>query len=206
MANSLADAYCTIVPKFDGLKSRLESELNKVDGKSAGSKLGSELGNSAGAGLSDIFKGNLFANLASSALTSVASAVGGAITQGAQSVVSGVSEAVSSFADAQQLTGGVEKIFGDSASKVENYAANAYEAAGVSANDYMQQVTSFSSSLLQSMGGDTSAAADMANQAIVDMSDNANIFGSDISSIQYAYQGFAKQNYTISAATLQAAA
>lgn len=106
-------------------------------------------------------------------------------------------QATEAYADYQQLTGGVEKIFGDSAGIVEGYAAQAYKTAGLSSNQYMTQVTSFSASLLQSMGGDTKAAADMANQAIVDMSDNANVYGSNIQDVQNAYQGFAKQNYTM---------
>ena len=88
-------------------------------------------------------------------------------------------------------------MFKNSASKVRQYAQEAYRTAGVSANDYMKNVTSFSASLLQSLGGDTEKAADVANMAMVDMSDNMNKFGSDMGSIQMAYQGFAKQNYTM---------
>ena len=97
----------------------------------------------------------------------------------------------------EQSIGGVETLFKDSADTIKQYAAEAYTTAGVSANSYMEQVTSFSATLLQGLGGDTEAAAKYANQAIVQMSDNANKMGTDIGSIQYAYQGFAKDNYTM---------
>lgn len=105
--------------------------------------------------------------------------------------------ALNNYAEYEQLVGGVDTLFKDSSAKVQEYAANAYKTAGLSANEYMDTVTSFSASLLQSLGGDTVAAADMANVAITDMSDNANKMGTDMASIQNAYQGFAKQNYTM---------
>lgn len=106
--------------------------------------------------------------------------------------------ALDAYADFEQLEGGVQKIFGDDASKmVMENAERAYKTAGISANKYMEQVTSFSASLIQSLDGDTVAAAKVADMAIQDMSDNANTFGTDIASIQNAYQGFAKQNYTM---------
>lgn len=105
--------------------------------------------------------------------------------------------ALNNYAEYEQLVGGVNTLFKDSSAKVQEYAANAYKTAGLSANEYMDTVTSFSASLLQSLGGDTEAAADMANVAITDMSDNANKMGTDMASIQNAYQGFAKQNYTM---------
>lgn len=105
--------------------------------------------------------------------------------------------ALNNYAEYEQLVGGVDTLFKDSSAKVQEYAANAYKTAGLSANEYMDTVTSFSASLLQSLGGDTEAAADMANVAITDMADNANKMGTDIASIQNAYQGFAKQNYTM---------
>lgn len=105
--------------------------------------------------------------------------------------------ALNNYAEYEQLVGGVDTLFKDSSAKVQEYAANAYKTAGLSANEYMDTVTSFSASLLQSLGGDTEAAADMANVAITDMSDNANKMGTDMVSIQNAYQGFAKQNYTM---------
>lgn len=115
--------------------------------------------------------------------------------------VAGVSALTKSSLDAyanfEQLTGGVETLFKTSADKVMQYADEAYKSAGLSANEYMETVTSFSASLLQGLGGDTDLAADVANQAIIDMSDNANKMGSDMASIQNAYQGFAKQNFTM---------
>ena len=105
--------------------------------------------------------------------------------------------AVDSYAEFEQLKGGVETLFKDSADVLMGYADRAYQTAGLSANDYMETVTSFSASLLQSLGGDTAAAADYADQAIIDMSDNANKMGTSMEMIQNAYQGFAKQNYTM---------
>ena len=105
--------------------------------------------------------------------------------------------AVNNYGEYEQLVGGVETLFKQSQSKVLAYAENAYTTAGLSANEYMDTVTSFSASLLASLGGDTEKAADYANRALTDMSDNANRMGTDMSSIQYAYQGFAKQNYTM---------
>lgn len=108
-----------------------------------------------------------------------------------------VKSAVTAYADYEQLVGGVETLFKDSAGEVQKYAANAYKTAGLSANEYMETVTGFSASLLQSLDGDTKAAAEKANVAITDMSDNANKMGTSMESIQNAYQGFAKQNYTM---------
>lgn len=104
---------------------------------------------------------------------------------------------VKAYADYEQNLGGIETMFKDSADTMLGYAEQAYITAGLSANAYMSNVTSFSAALLQGLGGDTAAAADIANQAMIDMSDNANKFGSDITAIQMAYQGFAKQNYTM---------
>ena len=101
------------------------------------------------------------------------------------------------YAEYEQLVGGVETLFKQSADIVQQYADNAYKTAGMSANEYMDTVTSFSASLLQGLGGDTAKAAEVANQAITDMSDNANKMGTSMEMIQNAYQGFAKQNYTM---------
>lgn len=106
-------------------------------------------------------------------------------------------EAVKSYAEYEQLVGGVETLFKKSAGKVEKYANNAYKTAGLSANEYMETVTSFSASLLQGLGGNTKKAAKIADQAIIDMSDNANKMGTAMESIQNAYQGFAKGNFTM---------
>ena len=127
--------------------------------------------------------------------------VGSFIVKGLAAGATGISfltkSAIDAYADYEQLVGGVETLFKDSSSKVVEYANNAYKTAGLSANDYMETVTSFSASLLQGLGGDTDTAAEIANQAIVDMSDNANKMGTSMEMIQNAYQGFAKQNYTM---------
>ena len=105
--------------------------------------------------------------------------------------------AVNNYAEYEQLVGGVETLFKNSADTVMGYAENAYKTAGLSANEYMETVTSFSASLLQSLDGDTKAAASAADMAITDMADNANKMGTSMEMIQNAYQGFAKQNYTM---------
>lgn len=124
---------------------------------------------------------------------------GGAIAVGALSTALGglVVSATKSYADLEQNIGGVETLFKDSANTVINNAKRAYETAGMSANEYMETVTGFSASLLQSLGGDTEKAASYADRAITDMADNANKMGTAMESIQWAYQGFAKQNYTM---------
>ena len=119
------------------------------------------------------------------------------IRKGISSINSVVSGAMDGYANYQQLVGGVETLFKASANKVANYAKQSYKTTGLSANQYMETVTSFSASLLQGLDGNTEKAADMANMAVTDMADNANKMGTDIGSIQVAYQGFAKKNYTI---------
>ena len=109
----------------------------------------------------------------------------------------GLAKSLTEGAKLEQSIGGIETLFKESSDQMIKYADQAYKTAGVSANEYMEQATSFSASLLQSTGGDTEKAAKAANQAIIDMSDNANKMGTDIGSIQNAYQGFAKQNYTM---------
>lgn len=120
-----------------------------------------------------------------------------ALTAASGAVVALTKSAVENYGEYEQLVGGVETLFKQSADVVMGYAENAYQTAGMSANEYMETVTSFSASLLQSMGGDTEAAAEKANLAITDMADNANKMGSSMESIQNAYQGFAKMNYTM---------
>ena len=133
-----------------------------------------------------------------STLGSLAAKAGAAFTGVAAAGITALTKmSVSAYADYEQLVGGVETLFKDSASTVEAYAANAFQTAGLSANDYMETVTSFSASLLQGLGGDTAQAAEIANTAITDMADNANKMGTSMQSIQDAYQGFAKQNYTM---------
>jgi len=134
----------------------------------------------------DVLKANLLGNAIVSGVKAVAS--------GIKSLISG---AIEGYGEYEQLVGGVETLFGSSADTVIKNAETAYKTAGLSANAYMETVTSFSASLLQSMGNDTEAAAKKADQALTDMSDNANKMGTDMQSIQNAYQGFAKQNYTM---------
>ena len=120
-----------------------------------------------------------------------------AVGAAAAGITAVTTAAVNNYAEYEQLVGGVDTLFKTSSQKVQEYAANAYKTAGMSANEYMSTVTSFSASLLKSLGGDTDKAAEYANQALTDMSDNANKMGTSMEMIQNAYQGFAKQNYTI---------
>lgn len=170
MATEIGKAYLQIVPTTTGFKGQLESELSIP-----GDRLGSNIGKS--------FMGSLVKTVAGTAALKAA--------------VSGLKTVISDYADFEQLTGGVETLFKDSSDLVMEYANNAYKTAGLSANAYMETVTSFSASLLQSLDGDTKKAASAADLAITDMADNANKMGSSMESIQNAYQGFAKQNYTI---------
>lgn len=133
------------------------------------------------------------ANLASEAITKVVSGC----AQLAEKMADITKSAVGHYAEYEQLVGGVETLFKDSSGQLVEYADKAYKTAGMSANQYMNTATSFAASLIQGLGGDTAKAVDVSNMAITDMSDNANKMGTDISSIQDAYQGFAKQNYTM---------
>lgn len=139
----------------------------------------------------------LKANLASDAIVSGVKAVASAIKEAGAALIDLGKQSIQGFAEQEQLVGGVDTLFKESSKQVQQYANEAYKTAGLSANEYMELVTSFSASLLQSMGGDTQAAAEKANRAITDMSDNANKMGTDMQSIQNAYQGFAKANYTM---------
>lgn len=182
----LGKAYVQIVPSMQGLASELRRAFG--DSMPDGHRFGSSLGGKVVSGFgSTIKKGFALAAKAGIATISATSAGIGAI----------VKSSASAYADYEQNIGGVETLFKDNADTIVKYASEAYKTAGISANDYMQNVTSFSASLLQGLGGDTAQAAEIANEAMVDMSDNANKFGTDISSIQNAYQGFAKQNYTM---------
>lgn len=133
------------------------------------------------------------ANLASTAITKVISGC----TQLAEKIADVTKSAVGHYAEYEQLVGGVETLFKDSSGKLIDYAEKAYKTAGMSSNQYMNTATSFAASLIQGLGGDTAKAVELTNLAITDMSDNANKMGTDIGSIQDAYQGFAKQNYTM---------
>ena len=170
MATELGKAYVQIIPSAKGIKGQIENIVNpNADnaGKSAGKSLGGSL---------------------VSTFSSVIAAAGIGAT---------ISKAFSEGAALQQSLGGIETLFKDNADTVKKYASEAYKTAGLSANEYMESVTSFSASLLQGLGGDTAKAAEVANMAMIDMSDNSAKFGSDMTSIQNAYQGFAKQNYTM---------
>jgi hypothetical protein len=137
--------------------------------------------------------GKFFGSVAKTVGKASLAAIGAAAT----GITALTKSAVENYAEYEQLVGGVETLFKDSSAKVLEYANNAYKTAGLSANDYMETVTSFSASLLQSLGGDTEKAAEIGNMAVIDMSDNANKMGSSMESIQNAYAGFAKQNYTM---------
>lgn len=166
----LAKAYVQIIPSAKGMNGMIRDELDdeaRSAGESAGKTIGSRI---------------------KSAL--VAAGIGKVI----QSVFS---NAINEGGMLQQSIGGIETLFKDSADQVKIYANEAFETVGLSANEYMQQVTSFSASLLQSLDGDTAKAAEYANRAMIDMGDNANKMGTSMESIQNAYQGFAKQNYTM---------
>ena len=169
----LADAYVQIIPISEGITGRIKDLFKDLpdEGDKAGDKTGSS-----------------FASKLKKAVA--AAGVGAAISKV-------VTSAFTEGAALEQSLGGVETLFKKHADIVKKNAQDAYKTAGVSANEYMENVTSFSASLLSSLGGDTQKAAEVAHTAMVDMSDNANKFGSDMQSIQTAYQGFAKQNYTM---------
>ena len=143
-------------------------------------------------------KGKSLANTLKSGLATAGKVVAGAVAAGATAVTALTTSAVRAYADYEQLSGGVEKLFGkDASSTMMKYAQDAYRTAGMSANQYMEQSTSFAAALIQSYEGDAMAAANQANKAMMAISDNFNTFGGDISSVQSAFQGFAKQNYTM---------
>lgn len=166
----LAKAYVQIVPSANGIKGQLEKILGK-ELPPAGEESGKKVGNSLGSTIKKVI-----------AAAGIGVALKKAITEGA---------------NLEQSLGGIETLFKNSSDKVIANAKKAYMTSGLSANAYMESVTSFSASLLQGLAGDTGKAADIADMAMVDMSDNANKMGTDMQSIQNAYQGFAKQNYTM---------
>ena len=126
------------------------------------------------------------------AMWDVTKQVAGAVSSAAKSVVGGAVEAYSTY---EQMVGGVDKLFGDASGKLQQYAAQAYQTSGMSANQYMEQATSFSAALINSLGGDTARAADMADVAMRAMSDNVNVFGSNAEDVQNAIMGISRQNY-----------
>lgn len=167
---TIGKAYVQILPSAKGMQGQLSS-IMKSETAGAGDAAGESVGKS----------------LIGKIKTVVAAA----------GIGKAISSALMEGADLQQSIGGVETLFKDSADTVKKYASEAYKTAGMSANEYMQTVTGFSASLLQGLGGDTAAAAEVANMALTDMSDNANKMGTSMDLIQNAYQGFAKQNYTM---------
>ena len=172
MATELGQAYVQIMPSAKGISGSMSGILDpeaESAGNSAGLKIGSAL---------------------------KVAAIAGVVATGA-ALGKLISSSLSEGADLQQSLGGVETLFKDNADKVKKYATEGYKTAGMSANAYMETVTGFSASMIKSLNGDTAKAADLSNQAIVDMSDNANKMGTNIGDIQNAYQGFAKQNYTM---------
>ena len=166
----IGTAYVHIVPSAEGISGNIKKAIG-ADVDSAGESAGKSFGAK-------------FASVAAKAIAAlgVGKLIGDALNQGGQ---------------LQQSMGGIETLFKDSADKMMQYASESFRTTGLSANEYMQNVTGFSASLLQSMGGDTSKAADIANMAMTDMSDNANKMGTSMEAITTAYQGFAKQNYTM---------
>lgn len=189
----VGSAYVTLMPSMRGFANDIKAQFGQA---------GNEGGKSFGSGLTTgILGGSGAAKSALSSIGGAAVAAGklavaglGAVT-GAVTAVGGA--ALGAYADYEQLSGGVETLFGSSASTLKGYADEAYRTAGMSANQYMTQATSFAASLVQSVGGDTAKAAEYANMAMIDMSDNVNKMGSDMQSVQDAYQGFAKQNFTM---------
>lgn len=166
--------------KIDGVE-KAEKDLQRVS--DAGEQSSEKLGKSSGK------LGKITAAAAKLGVAAVGAAASGIALITKQSI--------QGYAQYEQLTGGINKIFGKNAQTVIQNAQNAYKTAGMSANDYMNTVTQFSASLVKSLGGDTVKAAKSADMAISDMSDNANMFGTNIGDIQNAYQGFAKNNFTM---------
>ena len=172
---------------------QMENATNKSNKELKNMKSGFDDAGQGALKFGDLLKANVLGDFITSGLKTVA----GAVKQLGSVFLTVGKEALDSYADYEQLVGGVETLFKDSSGIVENYANNAYKTAGLSANDYMETVTSFSASLLQSLDGDTAKVAEVSNMAVTDMADNANKMGTDMTSIQNAYQGFAKQNYTM---------
>ena len=179
MATELGKAYVQIEPSAKGIGSKIESVLNQ-ETSGVGTSIGSKLGGAIGTGL----------KVAGGAIVAGISAATGA-------VVNFGKEAVSSYANYEQLVGGVEKLYGTAADKVQQFANEAYKTSGLSANAYMETATSFSAALINSLGGDVDKAADMTDVAMRAMSDNVNVFGSDMESVQNAFMGFSKGTFTM---------
>lgn len=197
---SVADAVTHPQKLGEAIKGKLVGAVEKLsapveESTEAIDEFGREAEDSSGSALKlgDIIKANLISEGIMAGIKGLASAIKGV---GSAFLDIG-KQAIQSYAEYEQLVGGVDTLFKDSSQKVQEYASNAYKTAGLSANEYMETVTSFSASLLQSLDGDTAQSADIANMAIIDMADNANKMGTSMESIQNAYQGFAKGNYTM---------
>ena len=180
-----------LAKKLNEAEKEAEEAKKELDDYSASVSKAGKNSDSASKGVGN-FVSKLGKGIATAGKIGVA-AVGAA----ASGITALTTAAVNNYAEYEQLVGGVDTLFKDASQKVQQYASNAYKTAGMSANEYMSTVTSFSASLLQSLGGDTEAAAEYANKALTDMIDNANKMGTSVEMIQNAYQGFAKQNYTI---------
>lgn len=198
--SSVADVVKHPTKLGDAIKDKLIGAVEKLENptiqsKDAVAEFGDEAEKSGEKSLKlgDIIK----ANVISEGIIAGIKGLGKAIKEVGSAFVDVGKQAVSSYAEYEQLAGGVDVLFGESSDKVKEFANNAFSTTGLSANQYMETVTSFSASLISSLDGDTAKASEVANRAIVDMADNANKMGTDISSIQNAYQGFAKQNYTM---------
>ena len=190
MATEIAKAYVQIVPSMQGIQTQLSKSLApavEMSGKESGQKMGNALAGGLKSAASSIGK----------AFTAAAKAAAVGFGAAAAAVAAVGKSALNAYADYEQLVGGVETLFGTASDKVLQNANRAFQTAGLSANEYMETATGFAASLLQSVGKDTKKAAEYADQALVDMSDNANKMGSNMQDIQNAYQGFAKQNYTM---------
>ena len=179
----------------DNEKAMKDSEKATEENTDAIDKFGKEADDSGKSALKlgDLIKANLISDAIKTGIKGLASAIKGV---GSAFVDLG-KQALASYGEYEQLVGGVNTLFGENSKKVQEYANNAYKTAGLSANQYMETVTSFSASMIASLNGDTAKASEVSNRAIIDMSDNANKMGTSMESIQNAYQGFAKQNYTM---------
>lgn len=193
MGTSVGSAYVTLMPSMDGFASKVCSEF-----KGTGSKAGWQFGTGMSAGIgSGVQESSGHLNKLGSVATAV-SVAGVAVFAGLTAAVTAIGgAALSAYADYEQLVGGVDTLFGSASATLQQYAEDAYKTCGLSANQYMTQATSFAASLVSSCGGDVAKAAEYANLAMVDMSDNVNKMGSNMQDVQNAYQGFAKQNYTM---------
>lgn len=172
---------------------KMEEETNKSNKELKEMKNGFDDAGQGAVKFGDLLKANVLGDFIVGGIKKL----GSAVKEVGSTILNVGKQALNSYADYEQLIGGVETLFKESSGVVEQYANNAYKTAGLSANEYMETVTSFSASLLQSLNGDTAKSAKVADMAITDMSDNANKMGTDMSMIQSAYQGFAKQNYTM---------